>query len=227
MRLELMSWNVRKAVGLDWKRDPQRIVDVLAGQGPDVAFLQEVDKRLGMRPAAVPEDMLRAAGYVPVDADPHTPSLGWHGNTILLREGMELLEMRRIALPGLEPRGAVMARAAMGGARLTLVCAHLGLRRRDRLRQMRALFARLRGEPGPQVIAGDLNEWRAEPALLGLPEGWRMCVPGPSFHADMPRLALDRFLHGPGTRLEHPRVVARAEARRASDHLPVRATLIA
>jgi endonuclease/exonuclease/phosphatase family metal-dependent hydrolase len=223
--IELLSWNVRKAVGLDWRRDPSRVVGVLRAQGPDVALLQEVDKRLGARPSALPEELLRAAGYRPVDADPDTPSLGWHGNTILLRPHLHLREMHRLALPGLEPRGAVLARIEGAGGGLTVVCAHLGLRRRDRRAQMAALFERLAGEQGPQVVGGDLNEWALDPKLLAVPAGWHMSVPGPSYHAAFPRAPLDRFLHGPGVRLDRPRVVPPRQARRASDHLPVRATL--
>jgi endonuclease/exonuclease/phosphatase family metal-dependent hydrolase len=223
--IEILSWNVRKAVGLDWRRDPRRVIAVLRAQAPDVALLQEVDKRLGARPAALPEEMLRAAGFRPVDADPDTPSLGWHGNTILLRPHMTLRQMHRIALPGFEPRGAVLARVEAPGGPLTFVCAHLGLRRRDRKLQMAALFERLRGEPGPQIVGGDLNEWALDPALLAVPDDWQMVVPGPSFHAALPRVSFDRFLHGPGVKLERARVVPARDARRSSDHLPVRATL--
>jgi endonuclease/exonuclease/phosphatase family metal-dependent hydrolase len=52
--IRLASWNIRKCVGLDRRRDPHRVARVLAGIGADVVALQEADRRLGKRPAALP-----------------------------------------------------------------------------------------------------------------------------------------------------------------------------
>jgi endonuclease/exonuclease/phosphatase family metal-dependent hydrolase len=82
-RLRLASYNIRKAVGLDWKRKPERILAVLDEIGADVVVLQEADKRLGLRPAAIPLGLLSTHGtYQHLDPGPG-PSLGWHGNAIL------------------------------------------------------------------------------------------------------------------------------------------------
>lgn len=221
MSLRILSWNVRKAVGLDWRRDPHRVCAVLAEQRADICLLQEVDKRLGDRPAAVPAPLLREIGLSPVDADPDTPSLGWHGNTILIRDGIALAGMHRIALPGLEPRGAVLAELRLGDRPLSVISAHLGLRRRDRRAQLAVLLHRLGGCNGIPILGGDLNEWKARPQALHLPPAWRMIVPGPSFHAEAPRLALDRFIIARDRPVGGAHVIDRAQARRASDHLPV------
>ena len=224
MRLKLLSWNIRKAVGLDWRRDPARVWSVIEGLAPDVAFLQEADKRLGRRPAALPPALVRAAGYAPIDADPDTPSIGWHGNALLVRRPFELLDVRRIALPGLEPRGALRARLRLHGCEVTVVSAHLGLRRRDRAPQLARILGALGDEGCPVMVAGDFNEFSRDPCAMPLPEGWAMTIPGASFHASMPRLALDRFVTGPGVRLHEARVIPPRQARRASDHLPIAAT---
>lgn len=224
MRLRLLSWNIRKAVGLDWRRDPARVWRVIEGLSPDVVFLQEADKRLGQRPAALPPSLVRAAGYAPIDADPDTPSIGWHGNALLVRRPFDLLEMHRVALPGLEPRGALRARVRLHGREVALVSAHLGLRRRDRKPQMTAIADAVSGEGCPVLVAGDLNEFSRDPRHLPVPAGWTVTAPGASFHADMPRLALDRFVTGPGVRLHDARVIPPRQARRASDHLPIAAT---
>ncbi|MEL7014297.1 MAG: endonuclease/exonuclease/phosphatase family protein, partial [Pseudomonadota bacterium] len=47
--MRVTSYNIRKAVGLDWRRDAGRIVDVLGEIDADVVVLQEADKRLGAR----------------------------------------------------------------------------------------------------------------------------------------------------------------------------------
>jgi hypothetical protein len=99
--LRLASYNIRKAVGLDWKRRPERILAVLDEFNADVVVLQEADKRLGNRPAAIPAGLLATHGtYEPIDPGPG-PSLGWHGNAILLRRGLRGEVVDLINLPGL------------------------------------------------------------------------------------------------------------------------------
>ena len=52
--MRIASYNIRKAVGLDWRRNPGRIVDVLAEIDADVVVLQEADKRVGARAGVLP-----------------------------------------------------------------------------------------------------------------------------------------------------------------------------
>ncbi len=72
-RLRLASYNIRKAVGLDWRRDPARIVAVANTLRADVLVLQEADLRLGPRPGAIPRSLIeRETDYEIVDV-----ALGW------------------------------------------------------------------------------------------------------------------------------------------------------
>ena len=58
---------MRKAIGLDRRRDPQRILDVLHQIDADVVALQEADKRFGGRGSAVPHELIDTHGiYKPV-----------------------------------------------------------------------------------------------------------------------------------------------------------------
>ena len=124
MQLKIASYNIRKAIGLDRRRRPDRILAVLNGIGADVAVLQEADKRLGARPTALPRFLIeQETDYQVADVSENDLSIGWHGNAILVRKGLTIEEPRRVALPGLEPRGAVMARIAG----LQVVGTHLGL----------------------------------------------------------------------------------------------------
>src|SRR6056297_2986852 len=128
-RLRLASYNIRKAVGLDWRRNPDRIIDVIAELDADVIALQEVDRRLGERPATLPRDRLEAAtGLCVAPLARNEVSLGWHGNVLLVRNGLAAAGAGHLHLPGIEPRGAVSLRlgAPFG---LTFVGVHLGLRR--------------------------------------------------------------------------------------------------
>ena len=47
--LSVASYNIRKSVGTDWRRQPDRILEVLGEIDADVVALQEVDRRFGRR----------------------------------------------------------------------------------------------------------------------------------------------------------------------------------
>lgn len=215
----LASYNIRKAVGLDWRRRPERILQVLDEVGPDVAVLQEADKRLAPRPAALPFPLIAQHGrFTPLDPGPG-PSLGWHGNAILLGPGFTARVEARLDLPGIEPRGALLARVEGPAGTFLLVATHLGLDRASRRRQVTAILAAA-PKGLPVVIAGDLNEPR--PALL-VSNGrrFRVVTPGPTFHAARPVIAFDHLLLGHGARAVARGVHASPLARVASDHLPI------
>ena len=223
MRLRLASYNIRKAVGLDWRRDPARTLRVIGGLGADVVALQEADKRLGLRHAALPPRAIaRETGLRPVPLARSPVSLGWHGNAILVREGLEIAGCELIELPGVEPRGGVLVRLRTPAGPLTVVGVHLGLRRRCR----RLQFARILDVLGPvesarAVILGDFNEWSADRGIEPLLPRFRVVIPGLSFHASQQVAPLDRFALGERIGLVGAGVETSPAARRASDHLPV------
>lgn len=221
MRLKIVSWNIRKAVGLDWRRDPARVLDILVGLAPDVVLLQEADKRLQPRPPALPLAQVRDAGWHVIDADPATPSIGYHGNAILHRPDLRATHVEGIDLPGLEPRGAALARLERDDVGLTVGGLHLGLRAKDRRRQIPHVIEASGKLGAPVLMAGDLNEWRAGDGGLAIPPDWQLVAPGPSFHATRPTLHLDRFLAGPGVEIVDAGVLPKKAAGGASDHLPI------
>lgn len=220
--LRLCSYNVRKAVGLDWRRRPDRCLDALASVAPDIAVLQEADRRLAPRRAAIPpEAIAEATGLRPLPVAANDVSLGWHGNAVLARPGIALAGVERLELPGIEPRGAAVARLSVDGARLTVAAVHLGLRRSCRRLQIALLLRHLEAAGEPWVIGGDFNEWRDGRVHLELPPRLTVVAPGRSFHAARPLAALDRFALSPGLGVVACGVERGPAARVASDHLPV------
>src|SRR3954465_8505433 len=127
--ITVASYNMRKAIGLDRRRDPHRVLSVLREIDADVIALQEADKRFGGPGSAVPHELIDTHGlYKPVHlgvrhkrafdkARQHTDKLfkisnrniGCHGNAILVKRHVGVLDCSAIELPTLEPRGAVMA----------------------------------------------------------------------------------------------------------------------
>lgn len=226
-RMRVASYNIRKAVGLDWKRRPERILSVLDEIEPDVVVLQEADKRMGDRPAAIPLGLLHSHGtYEHLDPGPG-PSLGWHGNAILVRKGLRAEVVDLIDLPGLEPRGAIVARVRPGEGKgvAILVAAHLGLNRGSRHRQVGAILTATRRYKMPLVVAGDLNERAPARLLAPFDPHLRLVTPGPSFHAAHPFVALDHLILGGKVRVEQAHVHVTPLSRVSSDHLPIWADL--
>lgn len=216
--LRIASYNIRKCVGLDWVRDPARIVAVFDELDADVIAVQELDRRMGARISSIPRAMLEAIGFDVVNFARRPGSLGWHGNGILIRHGLEISRAARIALPRLEPRGAVMVELALG---LRVVCVHLGLIATSRRRQMGRIVSKLARLPDmPTVILGDFNEWAHHNPNLAVSEGFAVHVPGPSFHAARPTAALDLII-ARDVAVMQTAVHSSILAKRASDHLPV------
>lgn len=225
MTVRIASYNLHKCVGSDGSRDPARSLAVINALGADVVALQETDLRMGARPAALTTRMIEEdSDFQRPEPLPRTgpDSLGWHGQTVLLRRGFRLLHSEALALPGLEPRGALALRiAAPGAAPFTLIAGHLGLRRMDRRAQWTRI-AQVLGDaaPDPAMAIGDFNEWRARHGFEAL-TGFDIHAPGPSFPARAPLGRLDRLVTCARVRVVRMGVFDSALARRASDHLPI------
>ena len=218
MHLKIASYNVRKAVGRDLRRDPARILGVLAAIDADVAVLQEADRRLGPRPAAIPRWLIaQETDYVVADVARNDVSLGWHGNAILVRRDLAIERTGHIELPGLEPRGAVL----VGVAGITIVGTHLGLLRRWRRLQMKAIRSHVAQEAPRTVIAGDFNEWSDIHGFDPWDETFRVLYPGRSFPTPRAIAALDGIAHGACISVADTGVAADGKARTASDHFPI------
>ena len=56
--LRVASYNIRKCIGLDRRRDPERTVAVLNEIDADIITLQEADRRVGARASAIPPELL-------------------------------------------------------------------------------------------------------------------------------------------------------------------------
>ncbi|MEM8838246.1 MAG: endonuclease/exonuclease/phosphatase family protein [Pseudomonadota bacterium] len=224
MTVKLLSYNIRKAVGLDRKRAPGRILDVINQSGADIVVLQETDKRLGARPAALKHRLIEhGSDYDVVPIAENEVSLGWHGNAMLLRRGLTLERIERLNLPGLEPRGAILAEITLPNAeRMTIVGTHLGLLRPSRRRQLARIIESIAPPDRVRcIIAGDFNEWSDTKGLEALSESHRVISPGKSFHANLPLAALDKIAVGNAIEPVEAGIIQTKLASISSDHLPV------
>lgn len=228
--MTVASYNVHKCVGTDGRFDPERIIEVIQEIGPDVIALQEADKRFGERSGLLDLSRLRReAGLMPVPVVAGPKSHGWRGNVLLFREGI-VRDVHQVALPGLEPRGALVAEIDLEGkAGLRVIAAHLGLLRWARRQQADVILDLLQNRAErPTLLMGDFNEWRLGPgsALTRLePVFGPLPPPIPSFPARLPVLSLDRIMANRAGLIADLTVHDTPLARLASDHLPLTARL--
>lgn len=233
MQLTFASYNIHKAVGLDRRRDPERIIAVLREIDADVVALQEADLRFGARAGVLPRQAL----------DDHTPyrvvpiehghlgrpdSMGWHGNALLVKREIEIAGAAMVPLPTLEPRGAVRADLRVAGRRLRVVGMHLDLSGLRRRQQVRTVLDHCRACDGdhPAVLMGDFNEWsRVGGCFREFAGPWRLLAPGRSFPSRRPVAQLDRIAVSHEWNVVSAAVHHSPLAAIASDHLPVIARL--
>ncbi|WP_112436650.1 endonuclease/exonuclease/phosphatase family protein [Rhizobium sp.] len=224
----IASYNVHKCVGNDRRFDPDRTSRVIHEIDADVIALQEADTRFGERTGILDLPRLeRESGLVPVPISGVNKAHGWHGNVVLFKKGL-VRDVHQIKLPGLEPRGALVAELDLerGGA-LRIIAAHFGLLRHSRAQQAKVLLELMADKSDmPTILLGDLNEWRlgdrsslhSFQSIFG-PQPLAV----PSFPARLPVLALDRIManrKGVLTTVEaHDTPLSRV----ASDHLPIKA----
>lgn len=147
--MRVASYNIRNAIGLDWRHDPDRIVDVIGEIDADVVVLQEADKRVGSRAGVSSLDRLeKDLGLTPADVTLCPLSHGWQGNAIFVKAHLRDHVPARVDLPSIEPRGAVSVQ--LNDPPLKIIGVHLGLTLGMRRKQMMALENRLQDYDNPQ-----------------------------------------------------------------------------
>ncbi len=224
MELTFASYNIHKAVGIDRRRDPDRILSILREIDADVIALQEADRRFGRRESVLPRRALDDSPWQAVPLAVRPESLGWHGNALLVRRGLRIEATSIVPLPVLEPRGAVRADISVEGHRVRVVGMHLDLSGIRRRHQIRAVLDHVRECDGdvPTVLMGDFNEWaRHGGCFREFAAGWRVLSCGASFPSRRPVAALDRLVLSPEWEVAESRVHHSALAATGSDHLPV------
>lgn len=228
--ITIASYNVHKCIGIDKVFNPQRTADVISEIDADVIALQEADKRFGERSGLLDLGLLeKRHGLVPVPITSTMPKgHGWHGNVLLFREGV-VRKVQQLSLPGVEPRGALVADLQFSSGPLRVIAAHFGLLKRSREQQAESILSALQeADTLPTLLIGDLNEWRIgkRSSLASLrPIFNHVATAVPSFPSRFPVFALDRVLGAPHNLVTAVEVHNTPLARIASDHLPIKAHL--
>lgn len=230
--LVVVSYNIHRGLGLDRRRDLDRIAAVIAETEPDVIGLQEVIREDGDR---VPEAdqavyLARKLGMEVVMGETRAHGAGTYGNAVLTRLPIVGSVRCDLSRGTREPRGSLRVDVAVDGTVLHVFNCHFGLAFRERREQLELLAGFIRvgsGCEGPRVVMGDFNEWHRGPVTKGL----RLEFSSPmrrmrrTHPAMFPIFKLDRIYWDVELQGEEFHVHRSRLARVASDHLPVVARL--
>lgn len=224
-RLKLLCYNLHHGEGTDGKLDLPRIAGIIKAADPDIAGLQEVDSaatRTGKVDQAA--EYARLTGLRAVFGRAIPLQGGAYGNALLSRS--PALKVDRIALPGGEPRMALITDhdlsggADPAGSTVTIINTHLmvgepsaALESAKRINAY-ALDAS-KGDPSrPMILMGDMNSGRQSEAIRELLKVWK---------AEAFDYGIDWVMYRPAGRWAFVRAVklTTGDAAIASDHEPV------
>ena len=228
-RLAIASYNIHSSVGMDKRRSPARIAQVLRELDCDIYALQEVDNQPGEHEESMQlEYLARALGMEAIPGLRIVRHTGEYGNAVLTRLPVTAIRRHDLSCRRWEPRGAIDIQVEVNGGPLRIIATHLGLSRSERRDQWGQLMKAVAEAPAdmPTVMLGDMNEWYRPSATLR--EAHRVFGEPPSpvaFPSFAPCLALTRIWVKPLQALDSLQVHRSELARKASDHLPVKAVL--
>ena len=227
-RLCIASYNIHSSVGMDRKRKPSRIAEVIEQIGCAIIALQEVDNQPGDHDESMQlQYFAKRLGMTAVPGLRMIRKTGEYGNAVLTR--FPILDVRHHLLdyPRCEPRGAIDVHLDVHGRKVRVIAAHLGLRRAERRFQWTQILKEVAEECSvPTFVLGDMNEWFRGSATLKQAHRLFGAPPAPpAFPSFWPVLALTRIWIRPVQTLVSMDVHRTELSKVASDHLPVKATV--
>lgn len=229
-RISIGSYNIHSCIGLDRRRSPARIASVLRELECDIYALQEVDNEPGEEDDSQQLEYLsQAMNMAAVPGLRIVRHSGEYGNALLTR--FPVISVHRHDLSyskWFEPRGALDVELDVGGRALRVIATHLGLSRSERRFQWRHLLAAIAASPPdhPTIVLGDMNEWFPRAGTLRDAHNILGEALAPAeFPSFAPFLALTRIWVRPVQAIVSVAAHRSPLARRASDHLPLRAVI--
>lgn len=221
--IRIATYNIHQCVGMDGRRDVDRIAAVIREMDADIVGLQEVDSDpAGFRDSKQMDYVASLTGYEAVPGFTIMNSDRHYGNVLLSRFPIVAARREDLSISGHEPRAAIDAEIRVLGNRVRVVVTHLGLKLRERRDQTACLLDAIEPGPMPTVLLGDLNEWIP---LFGTGRRFRERFGHRhhprSFPGCCPFIPLDRIHCEPDALLADTWAHRTALSRVASDHLPV------
>jgi endonuclease/exonuclease/phosphatase family metal-dependent hydrolase len=221
----VVSYNIHQCVGIDGRRDVERIARVLSSLDAQLIGLQEVGTAVeGGEKSGQMEYLASATGLQAIAGHTIERQTGPFGNVLLTSWPVIESRLLDLSVPGREPRGAIDAHIAIDGEIARVIVTHLGLRAAERRYQVRRLLEALsQGQNRFIIVLGDINEWVLRSRPLRWLYGRFGMPPAPrTFPSWCPLFALDRIWVLPREILLEVHAHATPLTHIASDHLPVK-----
>lgn len=195
MDVKILSYNIHKGVGWNTYKStiPQLRMEIDRLK-PDIIFFQEI---LDWQFELIASDWL----YSTYGENASLPKKHY-GNAIVSNHPIIVSHNTDLSMHRFERRGMLHAIIKIANQEsLHLLCVHLGLRAKDRHKQLQLITEYINGLPlkEPIILAGDFNDWREHATAhltnaLGLQEAFREITNtyARTFPAWAPILKLDR-----------------------------------
>lgn len=232
--IRVVTYNIHKCRGLDGRRRPVRIAEVLKQIDADIIALQEV---VGMDEPEREHNQVRAiAEELGLDfriGENRRLRGGAYGNAVLSR--LPLLDDHNhdLTWQKYEPRGCLHVNVALGERTqaLDIFNVHLGtgfFERRYQARRLLDVVNSVQDQvPKPRLVLGDFNEWMRGLATRLLSDYFNSAEPqqrlgrARSYPGVLPLMHLDHIYYDSSLQLKSIVVHRSTLALVASDHLPV------
>ena len=224
--IQLMTYNIRGAKGMDNRRSVGRIAEVIRACGARIVCLQEVHRRLPYsRMVDQPAALARSLGMNVVFGRNLSIAIGGFGNVVLTDFEVARTQNHLLTSKG-EQRGALEVGVLTPGGPLTVFCTHFGLDSEERAVQGRELAALVNAAAAPKLVCGDFNEECDAAGVRELIESAGLIDADesgqPTFDSARPTKRIDMILRDPSIAVTGVTVVET----KASDHLPVVADVV-
>ena len=238
MKIKIVTYNIHRAIGLDRRFKPERIIEIINNINPDIALLQEVDEGVPRsRELNLAREIAEACDF-PYYKLGHNVSLkkGYYGNATLSKFPISRERNIDLTIENKKRRGCQHTTLQINPKiEIDIFNLHLGLSAKERQKQAGLLFHS--GEykqlhfDHPCIIAGDFNDWRSLLRALFV-EGMDFnCATDSTkiwgesaiktFPSFAPRGGLDRVYYKGKLRALKAASYKKNIAKVASDHLPI------
>jgi endonuclease/exonuclease/phosphatase family metal-dependent hydrolase len=228
----IVTYNIHKCKGLDFRTNPARIVEVLREIDADIIALQEVVSHENREPE---ENQARYIaenlGYEYQIGENRKHLGGIYGNVVLSRFPIAQHKNFDITVRGREPRGCQHVDVKLSADNLLHVYnIHLGTAFTERRQQVKRLLDEEilnRLHAAPRIMLGDFNEWTSGLASKLLKAHFRSAdlrehlVRRRTYPGIFPFLHLDHIYYDHHLKIESAFVQRSKLALVASDHLPL------